>query len=112
MWRKEKGTERVNCNACGLYFNTKGKYRDPNGKAMRSGVKKTPADKVSTRELFQVTCCNLIQCRASCTNFLFFAEIQAHALLAFFAAQGQWWEQAAKQLGPAESPPLGENAPG
>jgi Zn ribbon nucleic-acid-binding protein len=51
MWRKEKGTDRVNCNACGLYFNTKGKYRDPNGKAMRSGVKKTPADKVCTREL-------------------------------------------------------------
>jgi len=51
MWRKEKGTDRVNCNACGLYFNTKGKYRDPNGKAMRSGVKKAPADKVSTPEL-------------------------------------------------------------
>ncbi len=47
MWRLEKGTNRVNCNACGLYFNTKGKHRDPNGKAMRSGVNKAPGDKVS-----------------------------------------------------------------
>eukprot|EP00884_Botryococcus_braunii_P006679 jgi/Botrbrau1/16011/Bobra.0353s0009.1 len=29
LWRKEKGTERIVCNACGLYARTKGKARDP-----------------------------------------------------------------------------------